>query len=269
MIDWIQGIDERAIIHPRAKLGSNVTVGAYSVIGPDVTIGDDTWIGPHVALDGHTTIGARNKVYPFSSIGLPPQDLKYDGSPTQVVIGDGNTFREHCSIHRGTPGGGAITRIGNECYLMAGSHIAHDCLVGDKVTFANMGSLAGHVVVEDRVTISAFSGVHQFCRIGRAAFIGAYSVITRDALPYCLTVGNRAHCYGINAIGLRRAGFQEETIRALDRAVRGIFDQGSTRASAIEDVEAREGHVPEVKEVIAFIRASKRGVIPIRIGATP
>lgn len=266
MFEWISGIDARAIVHPSASIGRDVTIGPYSIVGPDVTIGDGTWIGPHVTIEGLVTIGTRNKIYPYCTIGFPPQDLKYDGAPTRVVIGDGNTIREHCQIHRGTVGGGGLTSIGNNCFLMVASHVAHDCLLANDILFANAGTLAGHVVVEDRATIGAYSGVHQFCRIGKAAFIGGYSVITRDALPYCLTVGNRAHCYGINTVGLKRAGYPAATIQALDRSVRGIFRPGSTREAALREVEARDGGVAEVKEMIDFVRASKRGVVPIRLG---
>ncbi len=269
MFDWIEGIDSRAIVHPDAVLGRDVTVGPFSVIGPEVRIGDGTWIGPHVTIDGRVTIGEGNRIFPFSVIGYPPQDLKYDGAPTEVVIGDRNVLREYCQVHRGTRGGGGLTRIGSEGFFMVGTHIAHDCEIGDHVLFANAGTLAGHVLVEDHATIGAFSGVHQFCRIGRHAFVGGYSVVTRDALPYCLTVGNRALCYGINVVGLKRAGFSGETIRALDRAARSIFRPGVKREQALAEVEEKLGSVPEVSEMVEFIRSATRGVIPIRLGATP
>ena len=269
MFDWIEGIDARAIVHRDAVIGEGVTIGPFSVIGPEVRIGDGTWIGPHVTIDGRVRLGAGNRIFPFCVIGFPPQDLKYDGAPTEVVIGDRNVFREYCQVHRGTRGGGGVTRIGNDGFFMVGAHIAHDCVIGDHVIFANAGTLAGHVLVEDHATIGAFSGIHQFCRVGRHAFIGGYSVITRDALPYCLTVGNRALCYGINTVGLRRAGFPKETIRALDRAARAIFRPGIRRDQALGEVEAELGEVPEVREMIEFVRSAQRGVIPIRLGATP
>ncbi|RMF71388.1 MAG: acyl-ACP--UDP-N-acetylglucosamine O-acyltransferase [Acidobacteria bacterium] len=262
-------MDDRAIVHPDASLADDVSVGPFSIIGPEVRIGRGTRIGPHVTIDGRVTIGEDNRVWPYCAIGYPPQDLKYDGAPTEVIIGDRNVLREYCQVHRGTRGGGGVTRIGNDGFFMVGSHIAHDCVIGDHVIFANAGTLAGHVVVEDHATIGAFSGVHQFCRIGRHAFIGGYSVVTRDALPYCLTVGNRALCYGINIVGLKRAGFPRDTIRALDRAARALFRPGARREDALASVEQELGHVPEVREMIAFIRGSQRGVIPIRLGAAP
>jgi UDP-N-acetylglucosamine acyltransferase len=269
VFEWMQGIDERAVVHPSAEVAEGVTIGPFSVIGPEVKIGPGSWIGPHVTIEGRVTLGAENKIYPYCTVGLPPQDLKYDGAPTEVVLGDRNTVREHSQIHRGTKGGGGLTKIGNDCFFMVASHIAHDCILGDHVIFANAGTLGGHVEVGDRATIGAFSGVHQFCRIGEHAFIGGYSVVTRDALPFCLTVGNRARCYGINTIGLKRAGFSKDSIRALDRAARGLFKPTVKREEALAEVEASEGRVAEVKTMLDFVRGSQRGVIPIKLGATP
>ncbi len=265
----MQGIDERAVVHPSAEVADDVTIGPFSVIGPDVKIGSGCWIGPHVTIEGRVTMGSENRIYPYSTVGLPPQDLKYDGAPTEVVLGDRNTVREYSQIHRGTKGGGGLTKVGNDCFFMVASHIAHDCILGDHVIFANAGTLGGHVEVGDRATIGAYSGVHQFCRIGEHAFIGGYSVVTRDALPFCLTVGNRARCYGINTLGLRRAGFEKESIRALDRAARGLFKPSAKREDALSEVEKSEGHVAEVKTMLDFVRSSERGVIPIKLGATP
>jgi UDP-N-acetylglucosamine acyltransferase len=266
MFDWIEGIDERAVVHPQAQLAEDVRVGPFCVIGPEVSIGAGTVIGPHVTIEGRVTMGRDNRLYPFCTVGFPPQDLKYAGQPTEVIIGDRNTVREHCQVHRGTEGGGGVTRIGNDCYLMVASHIAHDCVLGDHVLFANAGTLAGHVSVGDRATIGAYSGVHQFCRIGEHAFIGGYSVITRDALPYCLTVGNRALCYGVNTIGLKRAGFSRDVIGALDRATRALFRPGQTREEALVQIEQNLADVEEVRRVVEFVRGSQRGVIPIRLG---
>ncbi len=265
-MDWISGVDPRAVVHPDAKIGENVTIGPLSIIGPEVEIGDGCWIGPQVAIDGLVSMGAGNKVYPFTTIGFPPQDLKYAGEPTRVVIGDGNIFREGCTVHRGTAGGGALTEIGNSCVFMVLSHIAHDCKIGDHVLFANAGTLAGHVEVGDYATIGAYTGVHQFCRVGCHAFIGGYSVITRDALPYCLTVGNRATCYGINRIGLKRQGFARGAISALERATRAIFRQELRRQDAMKEVELEFAGQREVELVLEFIAGAKRGVIPIRLG---
>jgi UDP-N-acetylglucosamine acyltransferase len=264
--EWLEGIDTRAVIHPDAKIGKDVTVGPFSVVGPDVEIGDGSWIGPHVVFDGKVTVGRENRIYPYSVIGFPPQDLKYSGEPTEVRIGDRNVIREGSQVHRGTAGGLALTEIGNDCYLMALSHVAHDCRVGDNVLFANAGTLAGHVEVGDYATIGAYSGIHQFCRVGEYAFIGGYSVVTRDALPYCLTVGNRALCYGINRIGLRRHGFSREAIGGLEQATRMLFRQGVRRQEALTEVSQSFGEIPEVHKLVDFMGTSKRGVIPIRLG---
>ncbi len=264
---FADGIDSRAIVHDGAEIAQGCSVGPFSVIGPGVSLGAGTRVGSHVVLDGTTRIGERNTIFPFCAIGLPPQDLKYAGEPTRVVIGDGNTFREYCQVHRGTGGGGGVTRIGNDGFFMVSSHVAHDCVLGDNVLFANAATLAGHAEVEDHATIGAYSGVHQFCRVGRHAFIGGYSVVTRDALPYCLTVGDRATCYGPNRVGLLRRGVAKETVKALDAAARAIFRTTMTREEALAEVEREYDGIREVQEMVSFIRNSKRGVIPIRLGA--
>lgn len=263
---WVTGIDDRAVVHPDARIGKDVTIGPFSIVGPDVEIGDGTWIGPHVVVDGHTRLGKENRVFPYSVIGFPPQDLKYSGEPTRVEVGDRNVFREGCQVHRGTVGGGGLSSIGDDCYFMALSHIAHDCKVGNHVLFANAGTLAGHVEVGHYATVGAYSGVHQFCRVGQYAFIGGYSVITRDALPYCLTVGNRALCYGINRIGLRRQGFSREVISALEESTRVLFRQGVRRQDALREVSTGYESVEQVRELVDFMQSSQRGVIPIRLG---
>lgn len=261
------GIDPRAAVDPRARLAEGVTVGPFAVVGPEVTIGPGTRIGAHVVLEGRVTLGAENVLHPFTTIGFPPQDFRYKGEPTEVIIGDRNVFREQCTVHRGTPHGGRVTRIGSDGYFMVGAHIAHDGQVGDHVMFVNAGTLAGHVEVGDHAVIGAFSAVHQFCRVGPYAYIGGHSAVSLDALPYCLTVGNRAHCYGINRIGLRRMGMPRATMEALDMATRTLFRPGLGRAEALAEAEAKHGHVPEVRLLLDFVRASKRGVAPIRLGA--
>jgi UDP-N-acetylglucosamine acyltransferase len=260
------GVDPKAEIHPGARVGEGTSVGPYAIVGPGAVIGENNRIGAHVIVDGEVEIGSGNTFYPFTVIGLAPQDMKYDGEPTRVEIGDGNTFREYCQVHRGTAGGGGLTRIGSRCFFMVSSHIAHDCSIGDDVLFANAATLAGHVEIGAGATIGAYSGVHQFCRVGRQAFIGGYSVITRDALPYCLTVGNRASCYGLNKVGLQRRGFSRELIRAMDRAVRGMFRAGRSRADALLETEALYPDVREVIELVEFVRSARRGVIPLRLG---
>lgn len=258
-------MDPRAAVSPGARLGDGVEIGPFCVVGPDAVIGEGTRLIAHVVLEGRVTLGAGNVLHPFTSIGFPPQDFKFKGEATEVVIGDRNVLREQCTVHRGTPHGGGVTRIGSDCFLMVGSHVAHDGQVGNHVLFANAGTLAGHVEVGDHAVIGAYSGVHQFCRVGPHAYIGGYSVVTRDALPYCLTVGNRARCFGINRIGLRRMGLPSASIDALDAATRGLFRPGPTRAEAIEEVASRWGSFPEVRQVVEFVRGSRRGVTPIRI----
>jgi UDP-N-acetylglucosamine acyltransferase len=261
-------IDPRAAVDPSAQLADGVEIGPFSVIGPGVVLGAGTWIGPHVVIEGDVTIGKNNRVFPHSAIGLAPQDLKYKNEPTRVEIGDGNVFRESTTIHRGTVGGGGLTKIGSHGYFMVGTHIAHDCLVGNGVLFANAGTLAGHVEVGDRAVVGAFSGVHQFCRVGQAAYIGGYSKLTQDALPFCTTQGNRAYCYGINRVGLKRSGMEPARIEALDQATRTLFRPTLTRSAAIDEVESRWGDLEEVRVVLDFVRGSRRGVVPIRIAAS-
>jgi UDP-N-acetylglucosamine acyltransferase len=250
-----------AVVDPGAALGEGVVVGPFSVVGAGVALGAGCRVGPHAVVEGPSRIGARCRVFPFASLGLEPQDLKYRGEPTTLEIGDDNTFREGVTVHRGTSGGGGVTRIGSRNLFMAGAHVAHDCQVGSDVIFANAATLAGHVVVEDGATVGAFSGVHQFCRVGRAAYIGGYSVITQDALPYVLTVGNRARSFGINVIGLERRGFRPETIQALKQAYRILFRSRLTQTAALERLESELGAFPEVDLLARFVRDSARGVI--------
>jgi UDP-N-acetylglucosamine acyltransferase len=265
--ELVMGVEARAAadIHPTAIVHANATVGAGTVIGPYVTIGErvtigrNNRIGASTVIDGVTEIGDGNEIFPMASIGLVPQDLKFGGEPTRVVIGSHNVIREFVTIHRGTGGGGGITSIGDHNLLMAYTHIAHDCHIGDHTIFANAATLAGHVLVEDYANIGAFSGVHQFCRVGRYAFIGGYSVVTRDALPFIKTVGNRARIYGINTIGLRRRGFTKDTIDKLTRAYRHLLHSNTSRALAqIESAPALQ--CADVRYLVEFIRSSKRGV---------
>jgi UDP-N-acetylglucosamine acyltransferase len=234
-------------------------IGPYVSIGERVTIGRNNKIGASTVIDGVTEIGDGNEVFPMASIGLVPQDLKFGGEPTRVVIGSHNVIREFVTIHRGTGGGGGVTSIGDHNLLMAYTHIAHDCYIGHHTIFANAATLAGHVLVEDHANIGAFSGVHQFCRVGRHAFIGGYSVVTRDALPFIKTVGNRARIYGINTIGLRRRGFSKESIEKLSRASRHLLHSNTSRA--LTQIEGDpQLQCAEVRYLVEFIRSSKRGV---------
>ena len=254
-------IHPTAVVHPGAVVGPGTEIGPYATIGPRVTLGAHCKIGASSVIDGWTDIGDHSEVYPFASIGLAPQDLKFRGEPTRLVIGTHNVFREFVTIHRGTAGGGGITTIGDHNLFMAYAHVAHDCHVGSHTIFGNAATLGGHVTVDDWVTISAFSGVHQFCRLGKYAFIGGYTVVTRNALPYAKTVGNRARIYGLNTIGLERRGFSREVIGKLRRAYRHLI-QHNTR-HAIELIEADPAMaVPEVTYLVDFIRNSgSRGVI--------
>jgi UDP-N-acetylglucosamine acyltransferase len=254
-------IDPSARVARGAEVGPGARVGAYSLIGPGVRLGRRTIVDSHVVIDGRTTVGEGNRFYPFSSIGLAPQDLKYRGEPTELVIGDGNVFREFVTVHRGTQGGGGVTRIGSRNLFMAYTHIAHDCLVGDHTIFANGASLAGHVEVEDWATINAFTGVHQFCRVGQHAFLGAYTVATKDVLPYSKTVGNRACIYGVNGLGLARRGFSPQAIAAIRQAYRVLLQSRLNTSEAVARLEADPDATPEVRRIVEFIRSSKRGVV--------
>jgi UDP-N-acetylglucosamine acyltransferase len=253
-------IHETACVHPKARLGEGTTVGPFATIGEHVVIGRDCRVGASSVIDGWTEIGDRTEIYPFSSIGLAPQDLKFRGEATRLVIGHDNVFREFVTIHRGTAGGGGVTTIGHHNLFMAYAHVAHDCHVGHHTIFGNGATLGGHVEVEDYATISAYSGVHQFCRVGQHAFIGGYTVVTRDALPYARTVGNRARLYGVNTIGLARRGFSDATIDRLKRAYRQLLQHNTSRA--LELIERDEAlRAPEVGYLVHFITSAKRGVI--------
>jgi UDP-N-acetylglucosamine acyltransferase len=254
-------IDARAVVHPDAKLGEGVVIGPYCVIGPEVEIGDRTRLASHVVIDGRVRLGADNDVAPFASLGGPPQDLKYGGEPTSVTIGDANRICEYVTVSRGTVGGGGVTRIGDRNLFMAYAHIAHDDNVGSRIVFANAATLAGHVEVGDDATVGAFSGVHQFCRIAKHAFVGGYSVVTQDALPWVLTVGNRAVSHGVNVVGLRRKGYAPEIVEAINRCYVTLFRSKMLLDEAMAQVEADSGSIEEVRYFLEFVRSSKRGVV--------
>ena len=255
-------IDAHALIDPTADIDSDVEVGPYSIIGAKVQIASGSWIGPHVVIKGPTQIGHDNKIYQFASIGEVPQDKKYKGEPqTRLEIGDRNEIREYCTVNRGTVQGGGVTRIGNDNWIMAYCHIAHDCDVGNKTIFANNTSLAGHVRIEDYVILGGFTLVHQFCAIGMHSFSGANTLIFKDVPPFVTVWGNRAEAYGINKEGLKRRGFSSETIRALHQAYKIIYKQNLTTELAIETLkELREKH-PEVRQLVTFLQQSKRGIV--------
>ncbi len=252
-------IHPQAIIDPGAKLGKEIHIGPYSVIGQGVEISDRTWIGPHVVINGPTTIGQDNKIYQFCSIGDAPQHLGYRGAPTRLQIGDRNVIREYCTINRGTVEGHGITRIGSDNFFMAYVHIAHDCVVGDHTIFANCASLAGHVTIGDYAFLGGFSGVHQFCRVGAHCMTGIATITFKDIPPYILAAGNTATPHGINVRGLKRRQFSASAIEALREAYKIIYRSGLPLAEALVKLEANEQ--PEVAHLVAFIRASERGII--------
>jgi len=254
-------IHETAIVASTARFGKGVKIGPFSTIGSEVVLGNGVRIDSHVVIDGKTTIGDETHVFPFASIGLEPQDLKYSGEPTTTEVGRRNQIREGVTIHRGTAGGGGVTKVGDDNLLMAQVHVAHDCVVGNENVFANGTALAGHVEVSDRVTIGAFCGVHQFSRIGREAFIGAYSVIVKDPIPYSLSYGNHAKCYGMNRVGMRRRGYTKETIESVRHAFHLLLSSKLNTTQAVERIREEIKGCSEVDHMIEFITSSKRGVI--------
>jgi UDP-N-acetylglucosamine acyltransferase len=254
-------IHSTAIIDPNAEVDSDVEIGPFSIIGSRVKIGSGTVIGPHVTIDQDTTVGENCRIFQYASIGADPQAIKYRGERTYVTIGQGTTIREFVTIHRGTEFGGGRTQIGEENFLMAYTHIAHDCLTGRRVIFANAASLGGHIQVGDHATLGAFVAVHQFVRIGNHAFIGAVSGITKDIPPYVLASGSpRAVLHGLNSVGLKRHDFHEDTIRNLKKAYRILFRLGLTLNEGIERVMAEVEQIPEVVNFIEFLKSSERGV---------
>jgi UDP-N-acetylglucosamine acyltransferase len=254
-------IHPTAIVSPGAQLGEDCFVGAYCVIGDEVILGAGVRVESHAVIEGRTRIGAGTHIYPFVSIGLAPQDLKYRGEAAETRIGARNQIREFVTIHRGTEGGGMLTAVGDDCLIMAQAHVAHDCLVGDRVIMANAATLAGHVTVASGANIGAYSGVHQFCRIGREAYVGGYSVVVKDALPFALTVGNHAKCYGLNKEGMRRRNYPRETIAALHHAFHLLLAARLNTSQAVERIRAEIKDSPETEELLSFIETSQRGVV--------
>lgn len=253
-------IHPTAIVSPKAELGRNVSVGPYTVIGDDVILHDDNRLGSHCVIEGPSEFGRGNLFYPFVSAGQAPHDLKYRGERSVLRVGERNTFREFSTYHRGTAGGGNETVIGSDNLFMAQAHVAHDCHIGNHVIFANSAALAGHVLVEDHVTIGAFSGVHQFCRVGKHAFIGGASVVVKDALPFARSVGNHAKCYGANTIGLERQGFSKAELRRLSRAFKLLLAARLNTTQALEAIKGELSGHPEIDYLTAFIESSSRGV---------
>jgi UDP-N-acetylglucosamine acyltransferase len=253
-------IHPTAVVSPGAKLGFDCFIGPYCIVGDEVVLGDNVRLESHCVVDGRTWIGDGTHVFPFVSIGLASQDLKYQGEPSETRIGARNKIREFVTIHRGTAGGGMLTSIGDDCLIMAQAHIAHDCLIGNGVIMANAATLAGHVVIEDRANVGAYSGVHQFCRVGKEAYIGGYSVVVKDALPFALTVGNHAKCYGLNITGMKRRGYSREAIDALHHAFHLLLSAKLNTTQAVERIQQEITDSPEVSDLLRFIEGSSRGV---------
>jgi len=258
-------IHSTAIVAEGAVVPASCTVGPFCTVGPNVVMGQECELVSHVVLDGHTTLGARNKISPFACLGIPPQDLKYAGQPTRVEIGDDNTIREYVTISRGTVGGGGVTRLGSGNLIMAYVHIGHDCQVGSECILPNGATLAGHVTVEDFATLSANAPVHQFCRVGKYAYIGGGTTITQDVLPYSLTsIERNNHAYGVNKVGLQRRGFSVEEVRELSTAMRALVSGKHNTTQALEminDMIDQGAGGEHVKYLAAFVAASERGVI--------
>jgi UDP-N-acetylglucosamine acyltransferase len=260
-------IHPSATVHRGAEVHPTADIGPYCVVGPKVHIGAGTRLLSHVVVDNDTTIGQRNTVHPFAVIGGAPQDLKFKGEPARVILGDDNIVREGATINIGTAGGHMETRIGNGCLLMAYTHVAHDCIVGNRVILANNVGLAGHVTVHDFVILGGIAGVHQFCVVGRNAFIAGGAMVAQNVPPFCIAQGDRAQLVGINVVGLKRAGWTRERIGTVREAFRRLFLSDSTRMVALERTEHElASEQADVAEMCKFIRESKRGVCPPRLG---
>jgi UDP-N-acetylglucosamine acyltransferase len=253
-------IHPTAVVDRHAELDSTVQVAPYAVIGPKVKIGPRTRVGPHAVIEGDTTIGADNVVFQFASVGAIPQDLKYAGEPTRLVIGDANQIREFSTVHIGTAAGGGVTRLGNRCLLMANSHVAHDVQLGDGCVLANSTALAGHVVVEDHVIFGGLSAVHQFTRIGRLAFVSGGAMVTQDVPPYVTVQGDRAEVVGLNTVGLTRAHFDEHAIARVKGAYKIVFRSKMGLREAVAHVKAEYGGHAEIDHFVSFLEGSQRGI---------
>lgn len=255
------GIHPSAIVHPSARLADDVEVGPYCVIGPHVEVGEATWIGSHVVIDGHTRLGRRNKIHPFASIGGPPQDKKYAGEETRVEIGDDNTIREYVTVNRGTALDAGVTRLGNDNWIMAYVHFAHDCQVGSHTIVANACQLAGHVTLGDWAILGATTLVHQFVSIGAHSFTGMGTYLAQDLPPYVMAAGNAARPYGLNTEGLKRRGFSPRAITELKRAYRTLYRSGLGLEEARSELERQAASSPEVRLIVDFLASAKRGIL--------
>jgi len=254
-------IHPQAIVDTSAKIADGVSIGPFTVIGADVEIGSGTHVASHVVINGPTKIGQNNEIFQFASIGEKPQDLKFNNEPTELIVGDRNRIREYVTLHRGTPGGGGVTRVGNDNLLMASVHVAHDCILGDNIVLANATALAGHVVIDDYVILGGYTTVHQFTRVGAHAFTGFSTAIDRDVLPFFTVAGNRAHAVGINKEGLNRRGFSSASIRALQDAFKLLIKSSCSHKVALERVEEIAKNDESVRLMLNFLDASERGWI--------
>jgi UDP-N-acetylglucosamine acyltransferase len=254
-------IDSRAAVSPQADIAADVQIGPFSVIGADVVIGPGTWVGPHAVINGPTRIGANNKIYQFASLGDAPQDKKYNGEPTRLEIGDRNVFRESVTVNRGTTHDEGVTRIGNDNLLMAYSHVAHDCQLGNQIVMANCATLGGHVEVGDWVTMGGLSAVHQFTKIGAYCFLAHNAAVTRDVPPYIMAVGRPAVPHSVNAVGLQRRGFTPEQILNIRRAYRTLYRSGLKLTAALEELDKAAVLQPEIVPFVEFIKRSSRSIV--------
>jgi UDP-N-acetylglucosamine acyltransferase len=250
-----------AIISEKASIGEDCYIGPFCTIGAEVTLENGVQLDSHVVVDGKTSVGEETHIFPFVSIGLAPQDLKYGGEMTETKIGRRNQIREFVTIHRGTAGGGGITKIGDDNLLMAQAHVAHDCQLGDQIIMANAATLAGHVEIADKANVGAYSGVHQFCRIGYEAFVGGYSVVVKDAMPFAIIQGNHAKCYGLNKLGMRRRGYSSEVVGKLHHAFHLLLSSKLNTTQALEKIKVDVKDCQEVDLLVDFIESSKRGVV--------
>jgi len=254
-------IDSRAVISPQAQIAADVQVGPYTIIGADVVIGSGTWIGPHAVINGPTRIGVDNKIFQFASLGDAPQDKKYNGEPTRLEIGDRNVFRESVTVNRGTTHDKGVTHIGNDNLLMAYSHVAHDCHLGDQIVMANCATLGGHVEIGDFVTMGGLSAVHQYTKIGAHCFIAHNAAVTRDVPPYVMAVGRPAVPHSVNSVGLQRRGFTPAQILNIRRAYRLLYRSGLKLKAAIEELEKVAATQPEIAPFVEFIKHSSRSIV--------
>jgi UDP-N-acetylglucosamine acyltransferase len=257
----VTAIDPRAVVSPKAELADDVVVGPFAVIGDDVTIGPRSWIGAHAVVNGPTVLGADNRVFQFASLGDAPQDKKYKGEPTRLEIGDRNVFREYCTVNRGTVTGNTVTRLGSDNMLLAYTHVAHDCTLGNHVVLSNLTMLGGHVELGDWVIMSAYAGVHQFCKIGPHAFIANNTAVTRDVPPYVLAEGRPAEPHSINSEGLKRRGFSEEQIRGLRNAYRVLYRSELKLADALVKLTEMAAGKPELQLFVDFVAGSTRSIV--------